>query len=68
LFGFWRGRTAKPPEPIFTIDSQMDVPFGGPENKIYISIPFPPQILGQFLIGFKKYRVKEALTMAIALE
>jgi len=46
----------------------MDVPFGGPENKIYISIPFPPQILGQFLIGFKKYRVKEALTMAIALE
>jgi len=50
FWGFWRRRTEKTPEPIFTIYMSNDVvsrkgmSFGGPENKISHFDPiFPPK-------------------------
>jgi len=74
---FWRGgryfrqRTTKTPVPIFTINtsnnvvSRKDVSFGGSENKVLYFVPTlaKKEMLGQFLTGLRKFRVKKALTL-----
>ena len=74
FFWFFLQPTAKTPASICTINrsndviSRKDVPFGGPENKILHFDPHFPQkplILGQFLMGLRKFRVKKALTMGM---
>jgi len=72
VFWCFRQPTAKTPALIFTINtsndvvSRKDAPFGGLENKFYISTKFPPK--RKFFANFRrdwKFRVKKALTMAM---